>query len=354
MAGGPAEPNQATTFLEDVIKLYDLVTTNRWGSTLLFIGLLLILVTCGLAYKFIKSEPRDLTGWLPWAFFVCLGIGTLLIFAGPGVSWIESLRGGIRRIAADDSFKNLQKNSRVDWLIRLISYDPVKQADLSVSHLKTLGPEPQLYTFVSSYNELRGYNVREAVRMAGGHIMPGAHVSAIIFPRRFDITPANAKGILQTVKNIQAEIGSQLEKPLAFSDLTENDEKNLKNRDNLLAWSWDGYKAHYKKFCLLAIDLHCNDYSEKTYISRIEEDWNPLGFARRTPPNHGICEPESKSVCDISDWKQAAQEFREAFGARAFLIRNFKVKSLADPYLIDFEQPDAQLIPDIGVPDVQE
>jgi len=51
--------------------------------------------------------------------------------------------------------------------------------------------------------------------------MPGAHVSAIIFPRRFDITPANAKGILQTVKNIQAEIGSQLEKPLAFSDLMD-------------------------------------------------------------------------------------------------------------------------------------
>jgi hypothetical protein len=354
MPGQIPEPNQATTFLEDIIKFYNLVANNKLGSTLLFIGLLLIFVTCGLAYKFIRSEPKDLTRWLPWAFFACLGIGTLLVFASPGVSWIESLRGSIRKIAADDSFENLRKNSRVDWLIRLISYDPMKQPDLSVSHLKTLGPEPQLYTFVSSYNELRGYNVREAVRMAGGHIMPGAHVSAIIFPRRFDIAPANAKGILQVVKNIQAEQSSQLENPLPFTDLNDGDQQNLKNRDNLPGWSWEGYKAHYKKFCLLSIDFNCNDYSEKMYMSRIEEDWNPLGFARRTPPGHGICEPESKSVCDISDWKQATQEFREAFGARAFLIRNYKMKSLADPYLIDFEQPDAQVIPDIGVPDVQE
>lgn len=129
----------------------------------------------------------------------------------------------------------------------------MKQPDLAVSHLKTLGPEPQLYTFVSSYNELRGYNVREAVRMAGGHILPGAHVSAIIFPRRFDITPANAKGILQIVKNIQAVQSSQLEKPLPFSDLNDDDEQNLKNQDNLPAWSWEGYKAHFKKF-LFTID----------------------------------------------------------------------------------------------------
>jgi hypothetical protein len=186
-----------------------------------------------------------------------------IVFAGPGVSWIESLRGGIRKIAADESFENLRKNSRVDWLIRLISYDPVKQPDLSVSHLKTLGPEPQLYTFVSSYNELRGYNVREAVRMAGGHIMPGEHVSAIIFQRRFDITPANAKGILQTVKDIQAQQGKQLEKPLEFSNLSQDDMKNLRNHDSLPAWSWDGYKAHYKNFCLLSINLDYDDYSEK-------------------------------------------------------------------------------------------
>jgi len=315
---------------------------------------LLILVTCGLAYKFIKSEPKDLASWLPWAFFVCLGIGTLLVFAGPGVSWIESLQGGIRKIATEESFDNLRENSRVDWLIRLISYDPVKQPDLSVSHLKALGPEPQLYTFVSSYNELRGYNVRDAVRMVGGHIKPGEQVSAIIFPRRFDLIPANAKGILQIIKDIQKDPSVQLEKTLNFSELTKDDDQNLQNRENRPAWSWKGYKDHYKKFCQLSIELHCGDHDEKKYMSRIEEDWNPLGFARRTPSVHGTCEEQSKNVCDISDWQKAAQQFREDFGARAFLIKNFKIKNLADPYLVGFEQPDAQVIPDIGVADLRE
>jgi hypothetical protein len=96
-------------------------------------------------------------------------------------------------------------NSRVDWLIRLIPYNPISEPDLAVSRLQMLGQPKLLYTFVAPYNELRGYNVLQAVRMIGGNIKPRQNVSAIIFERTTDIIPANAKGLLQIVHDIQKD-----------------------------------------------------------------------------------------------------------------------------------------------------
>jgi hypothetical protein len=73
---------------------------------------------------------------------------------------------------------------------------------LSIGHLTRLGKLPQRFTFVADYEELEGYSVNEAVRKLGGQIADSNHVSAIVFPRKSEIYPANARGLLQVIQRL--------------------------------------------------------------------------------------------------------------------------------------------------------
>lgn len=296
------------------------------------------------------SKPEDIPRWLRAGFFICLGLSMVLVTTAPAFSWVEATRGGIRRVPPERSFANLRYNSRVTWLLRLIPYDPSTQQDLAVGRLLSLGPSSERYSFVASYHELRGYTVHDAVRMVGGSIRQNQHVTAVIFPvTTFDLTPANARGLLQVVTDIQGQL--KLDQHLDISQLRDEAKSNLAIRESLASWAWDNYREYYGDFCNLAHKFRCGEYPERAYIGRIASDWNPLGFSKKTPSEGAECGTEKPKECEISDWDKAEQIYTKQFGARVFLIKNFQIKDLAGPYLIDFEQPDTQLIPDIGVPD---
>jgi len=55
------------------------------------------------------------------------------------------------------------------------------------------------------------------------------------------------------------------------------------------------------------------------------------------------------SYCAFSNWKTVKANFYSKFGARAFLIRNLEIDRIPGRILIDFENPDKQVIPDIGL-----
>jgi hypothetical protein len=82
---------------------------------------------------------------------------------------------------------------------------------------------------------------------------------------------------------------------------------------------------------------------EQDFMSKIADDWNPLGFStRRTTASK-----DAGKACQITDWNKAVKEYADDFGARAFLIRNLPVKSIFDLRLMRFDNPKYQRIPDI-------
>ena len=239
-------------------------------------------------------------------------------------------------------------------MLRLIPYNPVTKPELAVSSLPSLGRLPQLYTFVASYHELRGYKVRDAVRMIGGAVRPGEHVSAIIFPVQPKLVPANARGMLQIVSDIQTDHPDQIVKKLDLSQLSDDERQNLAYRDSLPSWGFHAYATYYPTYCKLSQKFRCEtpEYSARDYIGDIADDWTPLGFSTENPFEHGPCESQiTENLCSISTWDEAGKQYEKDFGARAFLTKNSEISDLKDVYLIDFGEPDSQLIPDIGVPD---
>lgn len=311
------------TVIEAFTKLYQLVATSALATSLVVAGLLLILITAILAVQFIRSGPGDLSTFIRVAFFSCLGLGVLLIMAGPAISWLEVTRGGIRQVPTQRSFANLGENSRVTWLLRLIPYDPVTEPQLAVSHLSSLGPPSQLYTFVASYHELRGYNVHEAVRMVGGSIKPGQRVSAIIFPVPSDLIPANARGMLQVISDIQTDHPDKVSKRLDLTHLTSDEQSNLALK-SIPSWAFGNYSSHYPTFCTFSQTFRCESprYSARYYLGDINDDWNPLGFANKSSTGHSPCETQiSDAFCKISDWDDATNQFEMDFGARVFLVK---------------------------------
>src|SRR5438094_275930 len=114
--------DQFPAVIESITKLYQLVAANTLAATLMVAGLVLIVLTCILAVKVVRSKPEELPIWMRAAFFACLGFGVLFVIAGPTVSWVELTRGGIRRVPLEQSFANLGENARVTWLVRLIPY----------------------------------------------------------------------------------------------------------------------------------------------------------------------------------------------------------------------------------------
>jgi hypothetical protein len=231
------------------------------------------------------------------------------------------------------------------------------KAKLGVGDFPRLGPVipyVQQFTFVADYQELRGYNVMDAVRMVGLQIRAFEHVSAIIFPLEVikdRLYPANARGILQVVDKVEdtkddPEVTIEKTKTFDVGSRLTGPEKDDLDKYDIGTWAWDSYKKFFNHYCELTDEFNKGDFSAKHYIGGIEKDWNPLGFSRiRTEQPAEIS--ASMKICGIHNWDNVVSEYSAAFGARTFLIKNREIDKIPRRYMIDFDEPERQVIPDI-------
>jgi hypothetical protein len=356
--GAKMDPNQ---LIKDVEGLFDLVTNTQTSSTLIVIGLIVLVlgVVIGVKIDFAKS-PRSLR----YAFIGCVSVGVLFCAAGPLFALLNLSKYPIQRVLPSKAFDNLETNERVTWLIRLIPYDP-ENSGLAIGNLKQIGPPDQQYSFVASDDELAGYTVEQAVRMTGIPYSHDQRVSAIIFPvphqpstRTNALYPANARGLLQVIQNVEANTQNKIENTLFTGSNTLRDDEaaDLRNYSALNYWRWDNYFKFYPRYCQIAHDFECDvrlHYSAHSYLSGPNTDWHPLGLAQ-IGTQKDACDIPVADYCKVSDlnsannsWKSKKAELLKSFGSRIFLMQNLKIESIKDRVMIDFGEPDKQYIPNM-------
>src|SRR5262249_14012437 len=152
-------------------------------------------------------------------------------------------------------------------------------------------------------------------------------VSAVIFPLRIPLYPANARGLLQVIQEVETrrEIQARLKKKL----LSGTDALNEREMRALAATDIPSYRLlnftdNYRRYCELAREFHCVEgYSAQAYVGALSKDWHPLGFSQKKLPDDRCKEPISE-YCVFNDWKTAKDRYADHFGSRAFLIRNLE------------------------------
>ena len=305
-----------------------------------------------LAYVAIKSKPDELSLWIKVALFVSLVGGMLFSAAGPSLALFyvsESALTSIQKMNSARAFRNLEENKKVNYVVRLIGYDPNEEPKLGIDQLKRLGPPDQIYSFVASYDELVGYKVKEALEKIGQPYVNGNKVSAIIFPIRTNLFPANARGLVQVIQEIEQRKDIELKKK--FLDganlLNPGELKELSSKD-IPTYRIMSFKDKYRHYCELSQQFFCDPgYSSRTFIGGLYKDWHPLGFSQKSPPEDACSIPTS-TFCEFQDWEKARAAFQNDFGSRAFLIRNLEIDRIPGRILIDFDNPTEQFIPEIG------
>jgi hypothetical protein len=246
-------------------------------------------------------------------------------------------------LAAQAAFDNLKSNAPVRWLVRMVAYDPANPV-LRIDHLDTLGAPSEDYTFVADHAELRGYGVHEAIRKAGGSLPEGYDVSCVIFPiGKHTIFPASVRGMLQVVQQIDMRRAAQADyRPAPLDELLTPAERNNLAQVDLPSWAWNNYRVHFAGFAQAFATLRKLNASATRYIGHIGPDWCEPGCARILKP-HDDGDKNSFSL-ELPDGKSLTIE---NFGARVFLIRNVPITQLPGRMLIDFNEPEKQIIPDI-------
>ncbi|MDE5446524.1 hypothetical protein GWG65_35215 [Bradyrhizobium sp. CSA207] len=335
--------------IDSLSTIFKLVTGSSSSTFLSVVGLTLLVVAVGFAYKAARSKPDEFSRSMKTVLFFSLIGGMIFSAAGPSVALLNAV--SIPKMSTDGAFKNLQENTEVKKVIRLISYDPGEEPGLALDRLTKLGPSDQLYSFVASYDELVGYKVADALAKVGQSKKNIKRVSAIIFPLNISLFPANSRGLLQVVKEIEdrREIQTQLSKKL----LDGTNALNSEELRDLAVTSIPSYKLEsfldkYPHYCALTYELACKSstYSALAFVGSISHDWHPLGFSQN--PRVDRCDLPSAKYCEYTNWDAAGQEYRNKFGARAFLIRNLEINKIPGRVMIDFDRPYDQVIPDIG------
>jgi hypothetical protein len=342
----------------DIIQAVYAVIRDSPASTLLtMVGLFLLVLAFLFANKAVKLKPEEMTRSSVNLLYFTLIVGTLCAVIGPvvGIVLKEKKQAGEEQFSAApgpivspaQGLENLYSNAEVTWVVRLIAYDPFNEQELSIAHLHSIGKPEQRFTFVADYAELQGYRVEEAVRKLGGEVVDGYHVSAIVFPLRSPLYPANARGLLQVINLLLANNPND---PLVKGlKPIKNDIENL-SRDAREAlgqdayrngWAWPNYSQYYEDYCKVAQRFRCNyDTSAKGLIGEISDDWHPLGFARIEPSPPCL---EKDNLCEIKEWNK--QELAKEFGTRVFLIENIELSKLNGHFLFNFHDPKSQIIP---------
>ncbi|UPK36717.1 hypothetical protein IVB18_05020 [Bradyrhizobium sp. 186] len=178
--------------VDSLSTIFKLVTESSSSTFLSVVGLTLLVVAVGLAYKAATSKPDQFSLSMKIVLFFSLIGGMIFSAAGPSVALLNAV--SIPKMSTDRAFKNLEENTEVKKVIRLISYDPGEEPGLALDRLTKLGPSDQLYSFVASYDELIGYKVADALAEVGQSKKNIKRVSAIIFPLNTALFPANSRG----------------------------------------------------------------------------------------------------------------------------------------------------------------
>jgi hypothetical protein len=335
-----------------IAKTFELVGREPSTVTLSVVGLILLFLAGALAYLAI-TKPEKMLRPLPAIFFTSLIGGMIFSAAGPGLALFWVSQNPIKKISTDKLFDNLEKNRRVSWVIRLISFEQKTEPELGIDRLSQLGPPKQLFSFVGSYDELVGYNVKDALEATGVRYVNGDRVSAIIFPLGTPLFPANARGLLQVIQKVQARKDVEIKEKFfqGNNSLSSDEIKDLDERNNNLeSYQFESFQDKYQRYCQLSYHFMCDKpaYSALELIGSLDRDWHPLGFSQKVRPHVDSCDVPIASYCAFSDWKTMKSDFYNKLGARTFLIRNLEIDRIPGRILIDFENPEKQVIPDIG------
>src|SRR5262249_30525494 len=135
--------------VDQIARLFELIRTNTLSTVLTLIGLLLLIVAVAAIFRGLKSEPEKVPGWLKGVLFIALFFGIVFSVAGPSLTLLRIAENTIPMLPPEQAFDKLEKNEFVEWLIRLVSYDPDKEPHLAVSNLKKIGPERHRFSFLA-------------------------------------------------------------------------------------------------------------------------------------------------------------------------------------------------------------
>jgi hypothetical protein len=337
-----------SSFFDAVASVFNLVVGSSATAILSAVGLVLLLLTGVMAYIAIKSKPDEMSTFVKVSLFLCLIGGILFSAAGPGLAIFYVSQNAIRTRSIDQSFDDLISNARVNYVVRLIAYDPIASPELGIDRLKQLGPSKQLYSFVANYNDLVGRTVKEALEAIGVGYQEGQFVSAVIFPLRTRLYPANARGLLQVIHEVESHSEIELKDRFLTEGVTLNgDEIDDLKDTNISSYQIENFKSFYPHYCQLAQTFYCGRYAARDLVGGLYRDWHPLGFSQRDPPSKP-CGIPVKDFCAFSDWKKVRSDLKAKFASRAFLINNLEIDHIPGRVLIDFEDPTRNVIPDIG------
>src|SRR3979490_213583 len=114
-----------------------------------------------------------------------------------------------------------------------------------------LGPIKQKFSFVASYDELKGHTVKEALEMIGANYIDGYYVSAVIFPLRTDIYPANARGVLQVISSVEGSSNLDTKEKFLGPGKLNADELDEFGDTGIPSYRIDAYKKFYPHYCEL-------------------------------------------------------------------------------------------------------
>jgi hypothetical protein len=336
-------------WLDAISKIFELVVATSTTAFLSAVGLLLLAIAAALAYSAVKSKPEELSTFMKICLFFTLVGGTLFSAAGPGLALFYVSQQSIPQMSKNRAFDNLEKNQEVKYVVRLISFNPAEEPDLEIDRLTHLGPPDQMYTFVASHDELVGHTVKTAYEKVGLRYVDGHHVSAIIFPLRTSLFPANARGLLQVVRDV--EIRKSIEQKDKFfqglNSLNDGENADL-DITTIESYRIDNFKSKYYRYCEVAKRFNCEaPHVARKFIGGLYRDWHPLGFSQTNPPQNPCNIPVDK-YCEFSDWKATRSALYEKFGSRSFLIRNLQIDRIFGRMLIDFDKPETQVIPSMG------
>lgn len=332
-------------YVKELGDVFSLISQTNFPTIFVTVGLLLIALSAYYSFKAIGKKPEEFLLYQRVLLFITLFAGVFSIGLGASAALLHVFDNPIKQVAASEAFENLRDNRRIDWLIRLIPFSPSTENYLSIAELKTIGPTDAQYVFVGSYHELKGRTVQKAVEMLGGSVDPGQRVSAIIFRLR-KIFPANARGLLQVVAKIDSGINEPNAKKLNLNNLEPAEQSDL-TKEDLPSWAWSSYSRYYEGYCKIAMRFRCSEppYSARKFMSALSRDWHPIGISRINQTD--LCN-DPGGTCKVDSWEDARKKLLPEFGARVFFMQNYQLNALGDRYLIDFGEPDKQIIPEIG------
>lgn len=294
-----------------------------------------------------KFHPKRL---LRSALFASLGAAAILAAVAVGLAPPRSTPSSFERMSAAQAWSDLESSRPVGHLIRLIAYDPQTEPWLAIDRLERLGPPDQLYSFVASYEEMAGYTAKQALEKNGLSLREGQHVSAVIFPQRTELYPANARGLLQIIRAVEQEKGAAIDERLldGANALTAAEAEGLQATGSA-SYRVSDFRDLYPRYCELARRFNCGPapYPASRFIGSLYHDWHPLGFSQ-IEPARDPCTLPAEQYCAFADWATARAEFLPKFGSRAFFTRNLEIATIPGRILIDFDRPDRQIIPYIG------